>query len=66
MQDWPLEVEGVEYHHAVPVPSHRPDPPVRKLRFLELFAGMGGLSRAVKDLVGDLVEVLEPQDLYHH
>lgn len=38
---------------------------VRKLRFLELYAGMGGLSRAVQEIAGDLVEVLEPQDLYH-
>ena len=40
------------------------DPRMRKLRFLELFAGMGGLSTAVRELAGDLVEVLEPKDIY--
>ena len=37
----------------------------RPYKFLELFAGMGGMSLAIKDVCGDLVEVLEPQDLYH-
>lgn len=47
--------------------SSRPvrDGRLRKFRFLELYAGMGGLSRAVREVAGDLVEVLEPQDIYH-
>ena len=30
----------------------------------EIPGGMGGLSRAVRELVGDLVEVMEPKELY--
>lgn len=34
--------------------------PPRKFVFMELFAGMGGFSRQVQKLCGDLVEVLKP------
>ena len=37
----------------------------RPFKFLELFAGMGGMSLAIRDVCGGMVEVLEPQDLYH-
>lgn len=36
----------------------------RKFKFLELFAGVGGLSKVVAEVCSDCVEVLKPLDLY--
>ena len=37
-----------------------------KFVFLDLFAGYAGFSRAVAEIAGDLVAVLEPLDGYHN
>lgn len=36
----------------------------RKFKFVELFAGMAGLSKVVAELCGDCVDVLDPLDVY--